>query len=100
MDVDELFRAVDCIENPPVPYGIFAESRKVVRNWFIAQVVDIGSQPLRLVQQPLSHGLVNCGEVLRGARLKGETVPGHRVLPPKAELLGYVFAGEALAVRE
>lgn len=36
VDIDELFRAVDCIENPPFPYGILAESRKVVRDRFMA----------------------------------------------------------------
>jgi len=94
VDIDELFRAVNRIENPPFPYGILAESRKVVRNRFMAQVVDIGSQPLGLVEEPLGHGLVNCGEVLCGAGAKGEAVPGHGVLPPKADSLGYVFSGE------
>ena len=100
MDVDELFRAVDRIEDPPVPHGIFAEPRKVICNGFMAQIVDVGRQPLRLVEQPLGHGLVNAGEILSNAGLKGEAVPGHRVLPPKAESLRHVFAGEARAVRE
>ena len=59
VDVDELFRAVDRIKNPPVPHGILAESRKVVRDGFMAQVVDIGGQPLALVEEPLSHGPVD-----------------------------------------
>jgi len=100
VDIDELFRAVNRIENPPFPYGILAESRKVVRNRFMAQVVDIGSQPLGLVEEPLGHGLVNCGEVLRGVGLKSEAVPGHGALPPKAEPLSHVFAGEALTAHE
>jgi len=94
VDIDELFRAVDRIENSPFPYGILAEFRKVVRDRFMAQVVDIGSQPLGLVEEPLGHGLVNRSEVLCGAGAKGEAVPGHGVLPPKADSLGYVFSGE------
>lgn len=100
MDVDQLFRAVDGIEDPPFPHGILAEPRKVVRNRFMAQVVDIGHQPLALVEEPLGYGLVNCGEVLRGVGLKSEAVPGHGALPPKAEPLSHVFAGEALTARE
>jgi hypothetical protein len=42
----------------------------------------------------LGHGLVNRSEVLCGAGAKGEAVPGHGVLPPKADSLGYVFSGE------
>ena len=80
VDVDELFCAVDRIENPPFSDGILAESRKVVRDRFMAQVVDIGREPLRLVQQPLGHGLVDRGEILRSAWLKGEAVPRHRDL--------------------
>ena len=88
MDIDELFCAVDRIENPPFPDGILAESRKVVRDQFMAQVVDIGRQPLGFVEESLSHGLANRGEILHRAGLKGEAVPGHGALPPKAELLG------------
>lgn len=77
MDVDELFCAVDGIEDPPVSHGVLAESRQVVRNRFMAQVVDIGGQPLALVEEPLGHGLVDRGEVLRGVGLKSETVPRH-----------------------
>jgi hypothetical protein len=77
VDDNELFRAVDRIEDPPFPHGILAESRKVVRNRFMTQVVDVGSQPLGLVEKPLGHGLVNRGEVLRSAGLKGEAIPGH-----------------------
>ena len=94
MDIDELFRAINRIENPPFPNGILAESRKVVRNRFMAQVVDIGSQPLGLVEEPLGHGLVNRGEILHRAGLKREAVPGHGVLPAKADSLRYVFSGE------
>lgn len=97
MDVDELFRVVDRIENPPFSHGILADSRKVVRNGFMAQVVDIGGQPLRLVEKPLGHRLVDGGEVLRGAGLKGETVPRHGVLPPKAEPLCHFFPGKPIA---
>lgn len=99
MDIDELFHAVDRIENPPFPYGILAESRKVVRDQFMAQIVDIGSQPLGLVEEPLSQGLVNCGEVLCGAGAKGEAVPGHGVLPPKSDPFGDVFSGEPVTAR-
>ena len=91
MNVDELFRAVDRVEDPPVPHGILAEPRKVVRNRFMAQIVDIGCQPFGLVEQPLSHGPVNCGEILSDAGFKGEAVPGHRILPPKAEPFRHVF---------
>ncbi|CUS34906.1 hypothetical protein COMA2_190096 [Candidatus Nitrospira nitrificans] len=100
VDVDELFRSVDRVENPPFPHGILAESRKVVCNGFMAQVVDIGCQPLGLVEQPLGHGFVNRGEILCDAGLKGEAVPGHGILPPEAEPLGYVFSGEPVAVRQ
>lgn len=99
MDVDELFRAVDRVENPPFSYGILAESRKVVRNRFMAQVGDIGCQPLGLIEKPLGHGLINRGEILHGTELKGKVVPGHGVLPPKAEPLGDVFSGEPFVTR-
>lgn len=79
MDVDELLCAVNRIENSPFPYGILAEPRKVVRNGFMAQVVDIGGQPLGLVEKPLSHRSVDGGEVLHRTGLKGETVPRHGV---------------------
>ncbi len=82
MDVDELFCAVDCIKDPPFPHGILGESWKVVRNRFMAQIVDIGRQPFGLVEQPLGHGPVNRGEILSNAWFKGEAVPGHRILPP------------------
>ncbi len=100
MDVDELFCAVDGIEDPPVSHGVLAESRQVVRNRFMAQVVEIGGQPLALVEEPLGHGLVDRGEVLRGVGLKSEAVPGHGALPPKAEPLSQVFAGETLTAHE
>jgi hypothetical protein len=48
----------------------------------------------------LGHGLVNRGEILHGAGLKGEAVPRHGGLPPKAESLGYVFSGEPVAARQ
>lgn len=100
MDDDELIRAVDGIEDPPFPHGILAESQKVVRNRVMAQVVDIGGQPLALVEEPLGYGLVNYGEVLRGVGSKSEAVPGHGALPPKAEPLSHVFAGETLIAHE
>lgn len=100
MDVDALFCAVDRIKDPPFPHGILGEPRKVVRNRFMAQIVDIGCQPFGLVEQSLGHGLVNRGEILSNAGFKGKAVPGHRILPPKAEALRHVFAGEALTARE
>jgi hypothetical protein len=42
--------------------------------------------------------LINRGEILHRAGLKVEAVPGHGVLPPKAEPLGYVFSGEPIAI--
>ena len=100
MDVDALFCAVDRIKDSPFSHGILGEPREVVRNRFMPQIVDIGRQPFGLVEQPLGHGLVNRGEILSNAGFKGESVPGHRILPPKAEPLRHVFAGEALTARE
>ena len=49
-----------------------------------------------ICREAVGHRPVNGGEVLRGTGLKGETVPRHRGLPPKAKPLCHFFPGKPI----
>ena len=56
VNVHELFGPVDRIKNPPVADGILMDPGQVGSDRFMTQIVHVGGQPFRLVEQPLSHG--------------------------------------------
>ncbi len=64
------------------------------------EVLDVGGDPLGLVEEPLRHRLIDRGEVLDNGWTKGDTVPGHRVLPAEPELARHVFSREPFLALE
>jgi hypothetical protein len=61
----------------------------------VAEVLDIGGQPFRLVKESLCHTGFDLSEVFEHGRTKRDTVPGHNELPPEPKLIGKVFSGQA-----
>lgn len=55
------------------------------------EVVDVGRNPLGLVEEPLRHRLIDGGQVLDGRWTEGDAVPGHRSLPAESELVRRLF---------
>lgn len=55
------------------------------------EVVDVGGDPLGLVEEPLRHRLIDGGQVLDDRWTEGDAVPGHRLLPAESELVRHVF---------
>lgn len=77
MNVDELFGPIDNIEYAPIAHGVFVQSRQVGRKAFVAEIIDVGGDPLGFFEQTLRHGSANAGQVSSNTSLKRQTIPGH-----------------------
>jgi len=63
VNVHELFDPVDRIKNAPIADGVFMDPGQVGSDRLMAQVIDVGGQPLRLVEQALGHGRIRHAQV-------------------------------------
>lgn len=55
VNIDQVIVSVNGVENSPVFDRIFGKAWQVRGDRFVAQVVDIGSDPFGLVQESLCH---------------------------------------------
>ena len=76
VDVDQPVAPVNGIENAPVSNRIFIQSRQIV-HCLVAKVFSVGSDPFRLIKEPLSHERTGGGKVLDDACLECQSIPGH-----------------------
>lgn len=77
MNVDELFGPIDKIEYAPIAHGVFVQSRQVGRKAFVAEIIDVGGDPLGFFEQTLRHWSANAGQISSNTSLKRQTIPGH-----------------------
>lgn len=95
MDFNHAFGSIERIENAPVPDGVFAYVGQLLHERFVAEVLNVGGQPFRLVKEPLCHTGIDVSEVREDGGTKRDSVPGHDGLPVETKLVGKFFAGQA-----
>lgn len=71
VNVNELFRPVDRIENPPVAHGVLVDTWQIGGDWFMPEILHVGRQPFRLVEQPLRHGGIYSPQISHDIRPEG-----------------------------
>lgn len=66
----------------------------------MSQIIDVRSNPLGLLEQPLSRRHLDRREIVEDHRLERQAIPRHGHLPAEAEPVRDLFAGQTFGIGE
>jgi len=96
MNANELLGSIDHIEDAPIAHGVFVQWCQVARKAFMAEILDVGGDPLGLFKQTLRHWRADARKVFGDTCVKHEAIPGHLGLPTQSQSLCNLFARQPL----